>query len=65
MDVEVATDPTPDDLGVLSQGIQACNRHAVPGFPEVSEELRFAVLAKTSSGRLAGGIRASAFWGYR
>jgi hypothetical protein len=47
LDVEVTTDPTPNDLAVPSQGIQACNRHAVPGFPEVSEELRLAVLAGT------------------
>jgi GNAT superfamily N-acetyltransferase len=40
------------------------NRDTIPSFPEVTEELRFAVLARTSTGELAGGIRASAFWGY-
>lgn len=64
MDIQITTDPTPDELAVLSQGIQAYNQHTVPGFPDVSEELRFLVLARISSGALAGGIRASAFWGY-
>lgn len=30
----------------------------------MSEELKFVVLARTDDGQVAGGLRASAFWGY-
>ena len=64
MNIELTTHPTAAELACLSEGIKAFNRHAVPGFPEVSEELRFVVLAKDSSGQITGGLRACAFWGY-
>lgn len=62
--VEVATDPTPADLRTLSEGIQDFNRRTVPGLPEVADDLRFAVFARDAAGKVVGGIRANAFWGY-
>lgn len=64
MHIDVTTGPSVADLECISQGIQAFNRHAVLGIPEVADDLKFAVLAKDSDGKLVGGIRAKAFWGY-
>ena len=64
MKIEVTTTPDPNDMEFLSQGIQAYNRKTVPGLSEVSEDLKFAVFARDGEGRLLGGIRASAYWGY-
>lgn len=64
MDIEVTTEPSAADLECISEGIQAFNRRTVPGIPEVAEDLKFAVLARNSSGKVVGGIRAKAFWGY-
>lgn len=64
MDIELIRNPSQDDLACLSQGIQTYNRQTVPGFPDVTEEVRFVVLARTATGEVAGGLRAAAFWGY-
>ncbi|MGA9333571.1 MAG: GNAT family N-acetyltransferase [Rudaea sp.] len=64
MKIEVTTTPAADDLECISQGIQAYNRLTVPGIPEVSEDLVFAVFARNANGEVVGGIRAKAFWGY-
>lgn len=64
MEIEVTTNPSADDLGFISQGIQTYNRNTVPGLPEVSEDLKFAVFARDGEGKVIGGIRATAFWGY-
>lgn len=64
MDIELTTSPSRDDLGVISQGIQAFNRATVPGIPEVADDLVFAVFARDAAGTVVGGIRAKAFWGY-
>lgn len=63
MEIEVTTRPATGDLEFISQGIQDFNRKAVPGFPDVSEELRLAVFARNDERMLVGGIRARAFWG--
>lgn len=64
MKIEVTKTPEPADMDFLSQGIQAFNRQTVPGLPEVSQDLKFAVFARDEQGDLIGGIRANAFWGY-
>ncbi|MGH8160698.1 MAG: GNAT family N-acetyltransferase [Gammaproteobacteria bacterium] len=64
MDIEVTTEPSATDLACISQGIQAFNRRAVPGIPEVADDLKFAVFARHTDGENVGGIRATAFWGY-
>lgn len=64
MDIEVVTQPSPAEMACLSEGIQGYNRETIPGFPEVSEELRFVVLARDSAGVVAGGLRACAYWGF-
>lgn len=63
LEIEITTQPSAEDLRVISEGIQDFNRKAVPGFPEVSEELRFAVFARNATGAVVGGIRAACFWG--
>lgn len=62
--IEITTSPTPEDMTFLSEGIQQYNRQTVPGIPDVSGDLRFAVFARGDDGEVLGGIRASAFWGY-
>lgn len=62
--VDVATDPVPADLATLSDGIQDFNRRTAPGLPEVADDLKFAVFARDATGKVVGGIRANAFWGY-
>jgi GNAT superfamily N-acetyltransferase len=64
MKIEVTETPDPADMEYLSQGIQAFNRETVPGLPEVSQDLKFAVFARDDHGKVVGGIRANAFWGY-
>lgn len=64
MEIEVTTTPSAADLEFISQGIQSYNRTAAPGLPEVSEELNFAVFARDEEGKVVGGIRACAYWGY-
>lgn len=64
MDIEVTTVPSAADLEYISQGIQAFNRRAVPGIPEVADDLTFAAFARDTDGTIVGGIRAKAFWGY-
>ncbi len=64
MEIEVTTEPSAADLELISQGIQAFNRHTVPGIPEVADDLVFAVFARDADGNVVGGIRAKAFWGY-
>lgn len=64
LDIEVTTNPQNDDLEYISQGIQTYNRRISPKVPEVSEELSFAVFARSKAGNVVGGIRAKAFWGY-
>lgn len=64
MEIEVTTEPSTADLESISQGIQAFNRHTMPGIPEVAEDLKFAVFARNADGKIVGGIRAKAFWGY-
>lgn len=64
MDIEVTIEPSTADLEFISQGIQAFNRQAAPGIPEVAEDLKFAVFARNAEGKIVGGIRANAFWGY-
>lgn len=63
MVIEVTTSPTADDLERVSEGIRAYNR-TVPGVPEASDELFFAVFARNAAGEVVGGIRARAFWDY-
>ena len=62
--VEVSSEPAPEDLRTLSEGIQDFNRRTVPGLPEVAQDLKFAVFARDAAGKVVGGIRANAFWGY-
>ena len=62
--IEATTNPSAAELECLSQGIQAFNRRAVPGIPEVADDLVFAVLARDLDGHVVGGIRARAFSGY-
>jgi GNAT superfamily N-acetyltransferase len=62
--IEVTTQPSAAELECLSQGIQDFNRRAVPGLPEVADDLVFAVLARDPDGKVLGGIRARAFWGW-
>lgn len=62
--VEVSSSPSPADLATLSEGIQDFNRRTVPGLPEVAQDLKFAVFARDTAGKVVGGIRATAFWGY-
>ena len=64
MKIETIANPSPADLETLSQGIQSYNRRAVAGMEEVAAELKFVVLARNDGGVIAGGLRASAFWGY-
>ena len=64
MKIEVTTAPDPADMAFLSEGIQTFNRETVPGPPEVADDPKFAVFARADGGGLAGGIRATAFWGY-
>ena len=64
MEIEVTTTPSGDDLECISQGIQAYNRATVPGLPEVSADLKFAVFARDPNDNVVGGIRATAFWGH-
>ncbi|MGH8234396.1 MAG: GNAT family N-acetyltransferase [Rhodanobacteraceae bacterium] len=64
MDFEVTTAPSSVDLEFISQGIQEINRRAVPGIPEVADDRKFALFARDSGGKVVGGIRARAFWGY-
>lgn len=64
MEIELLTHPSPAELACLSEGIQAYNRDTIPGFPEVSEELRFVVLARDRAGTVTGGLRAAAYWGF-
>jgi len=64
MKIEVTQTPDPADMEFLSQGIQGFNRGTVPGLPEVAQDLKFAVFARDDRGKLVGGIRANAFWGY-
>jgi GNAT superfamily N-acetyltransferase len=63
MHIEVTTTSALQDPDFISQGIQSFNRRTVPGIPEVSEDLNFAVFARSADGSVAGGIRAKAFWG--
>ena len=62
--IELTTTPALEDMASLNEGIQQYNRQAVPGIPEVSEDLHFAVFARDADGHVLGGIRASAFSGY-
>ena len=64
MAIEVTTHPSAAELECLSQGIQEFNRRTVPGIAEVADDLVFAVLARDPDGKVQGGIRARAFWGY-
>lgn len=61
--VEVTRCPAKADLEFISRGIQTFNQRAVPGFPDVSEDLRFAVFARNDRGDVVGGLRAIGFWG--
>jgi GNAT superfamily N-acetyltransferase len=64
MKIEVTETPDAADMEFLSRGIQAFNKETVPGLPEVSQDLKFAVFARDERGKVVGGIRANAFWGY-
>ena len=62
--IELTTTPAPEDIASLNEGIQQYNRQAVPGTPEVSEDLHFAVFARDSDGHVLGGIRSNPFSRY-
>ena len=64
MKIEITTTPNQADMEFLSQRIQAFNRESVHGIPEVAQDLKFAVFVRDTDGKLVGGIRASAYWGY-
>lgn len=63
MKIETLANPSPAELATLSQGIQSYNRQTVTGMEEVSDELKFVVLARDDDA-VVGGLRANAFWGY-
>ncbi|MEO9912603.1 GNAT family N-acetyltransferase [Parasphingorhabdus sp.] len=62
MEIIVSTDPPEAHSNILSQGIIDYNESAVPDLESVDDEVRFFVLARTGTGSVVGGIRASCYW---
>ena len=64
MNVELTSSPSKKDLKTISEGIQSFNKKHLPDEIVFEEDIRFAVFAKDDSGKVLGGIRATAFWDY-
>jgi len=64
MNIEVSTSPNKDDLEVISKGIQSFNQLHMPYHVVFESDIKFAAFAKDESGKVLGGIRATAFWNY-
>ncbi|NQU68203.1 MAG: GNAT family N-acetyltransferase [Candidatus Marinimicrobia bacterium] len=61
MKIEVSQNPKPEDLQIVSEGLQSHNTKYVGGIA-IEEELKFAVFARDDVGNIIGGIRAVTFW---
>ena len=64
MNLVVTTSPTQEDLKALSVGIGSYNKDYLPDDVGFEKDTKFAVIAKDESGKVLGGIRATAFWNY-
>lgn len=62
MRVEIESDPSKEDMDVLSQGIIAFNDQEVPSLESIDHERRFHVFARDDNTNVQGGIRATCFW---
>lgn len=61
MNIEITTDPTPEDLEAISLGLQSFNAEYI-GSVAAEIDCKFAVFARSEEGEVVGGIRAVAFW---
>lgn len=64
MNIEVTSTPSKENLKTISQGIQSFNQQHMPDEVVFEEDAKFAVFAKDATGKIQGGIRATAFWNY-
>jgi len=64
MRIEVNNSPSEQELRVLGDGIKSFNRLHMPEVMVVEPDTKFAVFVKDDSGKIQGGIRATAFWNY-
>jgi ribosomal protein S18 acetylase RimI-like enzyme len=64
MKIELTLSPSKEDLKTISQGVELYNQNHMPDEVVFEADTRFAVFARNDSGKVIGGIRATAFWNY-
>ncbi len=64
MNIEITSSPSKEDLKIIREGIQCFNQEHMPDGVVFEDDTKFAVFAKDKSGKILGGIRATAFWNY-
>lgn len=64
MNIVVTSDPSKEDLSIISQGIQSFNQKHLPDEVVFEKDTRFAVFARDEDGAVQGGMRACAYWNY-
>lgn len=62
MRVEIDSDPSEEDMSILSAGIVAFNEKAIPDLEPIEAEQRFHVFARNDDMNVRGGIRATCYW---